>query len=440
MCVLGLWHLGTVTAAGLASLGLQVVGADPDNEVVQNLMSGVLPVAEPGLVELTKTNVDEGRLAFTSDVVAAVASSEVIWITFDTPVNDDDEADVEAVVRETRSIFPALRDGAVVIVSSQMPVGSVRRLQEEFSVAVPDRHVEFLCIPENLRLGQAVDRFLHPDRLIVGVPSEAARVKVAVLLEPLFTEIVFMGVESAEVTKHAINAFLATSVAFANEIAAVCALSGATPSEVELGLKTDERIGSRAYLRAGEGFAGGTLARDLNFLVRRAADAERDLTLIQAVLDSNTNHLHWPIKLLDDLDSSGQFHFANARIAVLGLTYKADTNTLRRSTALGFCRELILRGAEVVVFEPSQLSEGALDGLRVERVPTALAAIKGCAATLVMSPEREIQAMSPADFDTTGTSTPLIIDYGRFLSDEFSSHDGVRYVASEFDLQEKRPL
>ncbi len=338
VCVFGLWHLGTVTAACLASIGHDVVGLDDQKETIERLSRGEPTIYEPGLPELVRAGIWAGRLRFTTDPAVALDGAGVVWVTFDTPVDDEDRADVEFVMSRVESVLKKVANGAVVIVSSQLPVGSVRRLEAS------RRGVAFACSPENLRLGKAIDAFLEPDRIVVGTRSEQTRRVIEKLLGPIKAPIEWMSVESAEMTKHAINAFLATSIAFINEIATVCEATGADAKEVARGLKGDARIGPRAYLSPGGAFAGGTLARDLEFL-----RAHGDLPLISSVKASNDRHKSWTLtKLVTVLGT-----VRGKRIAIWGLTYKPGTDTLRRSAAVELCRSLLAEGAQVRAHDPA---------------------------------------------------------------------------------------
>ena len=263
VCVQGLWHLGSVTAACLASVGHEIVGLDSDQTVISSLNEGKAPLFEPDLNPLITEGIQSGRLRFTSDMSTACKDAEILWVTFDTPVDDDDVADVNFVLNQVKSAVMLLSDGALVLVSSQLPVGSIAALENFIKEIAPNKHISFASSPENLRLGKALNVFLHPDRIIVGTRSAEDRIALEKLLSPITEKIEWMSVESAEMTKHAINAFLATSVTFANEIAAICELVGADAKEVERGLKSESRVGPKAYLSPGGPFAGGTLARDI---------------------------------------------------------------------------------------------------------------------------------------------------------------------------------
>ena len=348
VCVQGLWHLGSVTAACLASLNHEVVGLDADQKIIYRLNQAKAPIFEPGLDELIVEGIAHEQLRFTTERADAVADAEVLWVTFDTPIDDDDQADVEFVLNQIKGVLPQLADGTIVLVSSQMPVGSIRKLEDFVFENLAGKQLSFACSPENLRLGKALDIFLNPDRIVVGIRSDEARYKLEKLLLPITDRIEWMSVESAEMTKHAINAFLATSVTFANEIASICEMVGADAKEVERGLKSEQRIGPKAYLSPGGPFAGGTLARDIEFL-GVASRAKHLLTpLLSSVRSSNDEHKKWVRRKL--LNIFGELK--GIKVAVWGLTYKSGTDTLRRSLAVELCDWLIERGALVHVHDP----------------------------------------------------------------------------------------
>ena len=228
--------------------------------------------------------------------------------------------------KRAAAFLDAFDGDAVVAVSSQLPVGSVAELERRAGTT----RFRFASIPENLRLGSAIAYFRAPDRFVVGVRDAVARATIERAIGAFAPAIVWMSVESAEVTKHAINAFLATSVAFANELASVCERVGADAREVERGLKSDVRIGPKAYVRAGEAFAGGTLARDLTFLASLGDREQLALEQIRATAASNERHRRWTAERVADATRG----IAAPRAAILGLVYKPGTNTLRASTAV----------------------------------------------------------------------------------------------------------
>jgi UDPglucose 6-dehydrogenase len=416
--VVGLWHLGAVIAAVLADSGYGVVAHDADSAVLAGLQAGHPAVDEPGLGELVAVGLRSGALRLEGNATAAVADAEVVWIAHDTPVGEDDVAAPEPVLDEAVAILEQSPRGTLAIVSSQLPVGSVARL-EATMLAAGREDIAFAVIPENLRLGSAIDTFRRPDRFVVGVRDASTRDRVAALLEPFASPLEWVGIESAEMAKHAINAFLAMSVAFINELAAICEQVGADALEVSRALRTESRIGPHAYLRPGEAFAGGTLARDLRFLAEVADRHDLAAPLVEGVWASNDEHRRWPLRTL--LREMGDLQ--GRRVAVWGLTYKAGTDTLRRSSALSLCDALVERGASVCAHDPTvrELERHAIDVASTPRE-----AARGADA-LVVCTQWPLYREEPAAEVLAAMASPLVIDPGGFLVDTLGAAAGVRY-------------
>jgi len=424
VCVLGLWHLGTVTAACVASAGHKVVGLDFDADVVQKLKDGYPPLFEPGLEELVKRGLADGMLSFTSDGIEAVTNAEVVWVTYDTPVDNEDQADIEFVVEQVIRIFPYLAAGTLVLVSSQVAVGTTRRLERMYAAACPDKQIAFAYSPENLRLGRAIKVFNQPDRVIVGIRREADRQRIAALFQPFTGRIEWMSVESSEMTKHALNAFLATSVAFINEVATLCEQVGADAKEVEHGLKSEARIGPKAYLGPGAAFAGGTLARDIAFLTQIGEEYEKPTHLLSAVRGSNEAHKKWVCHKLGAL-----FGIVNGQtVAVWGLTYKPGTDTLRRSSSMELCEWLVEQGALVQVHDPAVKSLPPGWAQKLAFCATPIEALANAAALVVATEWPEYCSIS-ADTVVSAMTTPVVIDPNRFLVKTLDNDPRIRYVA-----------
>jgi UDPglucose 6-dehydrogenase len=348
VCVYGLWHLGAVTATCLANAGHEVIGLDLDADAISRLNQGQLPVFEPGLEDALRTAIATGKIRFTTDLAEATKDAQIVWVSFDTPVDDDDRADIEHVVSRVTLLLPHIRPDSLVLVSSQLPVGTTRRLERMQHALPASPLVTFAYVPENLRLGKAIEAFTRPDRFVVGLREQSDKAKVLELLSPFTDRFEWMSVESAEMTKHAINAFLATSVVFINEIASICEKTGADAKEVERGLKSEGRIGPKAYLSPGSAFAGGTLARDITFLNDLGALHHIRTDLFRAVLSSNDGHRGW-------IQNHLQAAFGNLSgrsVTVWGLSYKVGTDTLRRSSSIELCSWLIEQGATVHAHDP----------------------------------------------------------------------------------------
>ncbi len=410
VCVQGLWHLGSVTAACLASVGHEIVGLDSDQAVISSLNEGKAPLFEPDLNPLITAGIQSSRLRFTSDMATACKDAEVLWVTFDTPVDDDDIADINFVLNQVKSALMFLSDGALVLVSSQLPVGSIAILENFTKEIAPNKRISFASSPENLRLGNALNVFLRPDRIIVGTRAAEDRIVLEKLLSPITEKIEWMSIESAEMTKHAINAFLATSVTFANEIAAICELVGADAKEVERGLKSESRIGPKAYLSPGGPFAGGTLARDIEFLGKTSQVRQLATPLLSSIRPSNDAHKKWVQRKLLEYFSDLNY----VRVAVWGLTYKAGTDTLRRSLSVELVDWLLEHGAQVQVYDPAVKELPINWANRAKKCASAHETLEEIEALVVGTdwPEFKDEARRLPEF---AKSNLLIIDANRHL-------------------------
>ena len=423
ICVMGLWHLGTVTAGCLVLGGHHVTGLDFDETVIANLKNGQPPLFEPGLEDLVRKGLASGVLDFSTDPDEAVEGAHVIWITYDTPVDEEDNADVEYVVERVARLFPYLEAGQEVLISSQLPVGTSKRLETMFAQTYPDIKISFSYSPENLRLGKAISVFTQPDRVVIGVRTEKSRQVFSELLSPFTDHIEWMSVESAEMTKHALNAFLATSVTFINEIAEICEHVGADAKEVERGLKSETRIGPKAYLGPGGAFSGGTLARDIAFLTKLGQQNGLPVHLVPAVRTSNDAHKNWPSRRLAQLLGS----LKGKTIAVWGLTYKAGTDTLRRSSAIELCQWLLKEGAQVQAHDPAVRNLPA-QYADIHLCFSPLDAVQGADALVIATEWPEYRVVSMPETIALMRS-PIILDPNRFLASLVEALPGVLYVA-----------
>ena len=420
VCVAGLWHLGVVTAACVAAAGHRVVAFDDDARVVESIAAGDLPVDEPGLADLVLRGLESGSLELTAERERAVRNADVVWIAYDTPVDEEDRADVDLVFGRITALVAAADPDALVLVSSQLPVGTTALLER----ASPAR--TFAYSPENLRLGAAIAAFERPDRIVVGVRPDADRGRLDELLGGFSDRIEWMDVESAELVKHGINAFLAVSIVFANELATVAERVGANAAEVERGLKSEARIGPRAYLRPGAAFAGGTLARDVDFLTQIGEREDVATPLLRAVRTSNDEHRHWARRTVEAL-VDGSEGLAGHVIGVWGLVYKEGTDTLRRSSAVELCRELVEAGAIVKAHDAAvRTVPHELAGI-LSLCPTPLDAAADASAVVVETGWPEYRAIESARLVDV-MRTPLVVDANGFLLETLGEAAGVRYV------------
>ena len=348
VCVIGIWHLGSVFSACLASLGYRVVGVDRDSTRVEALNCGVPPLFEPGLAELISDNIKSKRLSYTSDLSSALKETRYVLITFDTPVNDRDEVDLSEIIDTCEETSHYLENDSVIIVSSQVPVGTCGLIRSLIRKSNQTLDFDIAYSPENLRLGRAIECFQNPDRIVIGADNNSTLDRVEALFSAIDVPKLRMSLKTAEMTKHALNAFLATSISFANEVANLCDEVGADALKVATALRMDGRIGQKAFLEPGLGFAGGTLARDLRALQNLGTMSVCETPLINGVLRVNEQQNGVVIKKLEKIYGS----IKDLMVGVLGLTYKPDTSTLRRSAALEIIESLTNKGAKVKAYDP----------------------------------------------------------------------------------------
>lgn len=418
--VVGLWHLGSVTAVCLAEAGYEIVAFDRNKDCISAFKEGIPPIFENGLVDLLKKHTNK-KLFFTVDP-SDLSDCDIIWVTYDTPVDDNDKADTQFVEDEIEVIFPYIKEGAIVLISSQMPVCSIAKLKSKYNSSF-QKNVSFCCSPENLRLGKAIEIFSKADRIICGINSDHDKR----ILEPVFEKfsenIVWMSVESAEMTKHAINAFLATSVVFINELAVLCEQVGADASEVEMGLKTESRIGPKAYLKPGSSFAGGTLARDINFLVEKGNEHQLPSFLFRSIKQSNDYHKSWMKNKLIEI-----FHdLKDKNFAILGLTYKPGTNTLRRSSSVELCVWLTQQGAHVAAYDPVIDVLPDELGKQFHCTGDLEAALNGADALIICTEWPEFRKIKLLTIKSLLKKPVVVVDPNNFL-DNLSNEAGILHV------------
>ena len=419
--VIGLWHLGCVTAACLAKLDHTVIAYDEDADRIAELKQKKLPVYEPNLLEYISEAEKKAKLSFHHDPTS-LRDLDIIWVTYDTPVNSDGLADVKLIKDRLLTLFPYFKEDVLLIISSQLPVGSTREMMTLFQAADPAKKFRLVYSPENLRLGNAIARFMNPERIVMGVESEDGKAQIKKLLYPMADKVIWMSIASAEMTKHAINTFLATSIVFINELATLCQKLEVDIKSVEKGLKTDKRIGPLAYLSAGSGFSGSTLMRDVTYLLEASHAQQVSMPLFEALLTSNRKHSDWvQQKLL------GKFkQLKGKKIAILGLAYKPGTNALRHSLAVRVGVWLASQGAIVRAYDPL-----------ITHLSTELANIISLQSDLV-------SAFNQADAVVIGTecpefvnadmkklistlAEPNVFDMGGLLSQQLKVVQGINY-------------
>jgi len=418
VCVLGLWHLGCVYAACLAKLGYDVVGVDEDSRTIDNLREGKAPLYEPGLEDLIASGVANGNLRFTDRIEEGAKAKSYVIIAYDTPVDEDDNVDLSNVYHSTEKL-KLIASNAVIIVSSQVPVGTCERLASLLLADNPN--LDLAYVPENLKLGQAIARFMKPEMLVIGANKATVIARVRALFEPIQTRVIEMDLKSAEMTKHALNGFLSTSISFANEIGNICDLIGADAVRVAEAMKSDSRVGSKALLRPGLGFSGGTLARDLRILQRLGKKYGYDTELINAVIAVNERQNNSIVERLRRLMSG----LEGKSVAVLGLTYKAGTSTLRRSGPVAVITQLRDEGVSVKAFDP-YVDRTDLLSWNISLCGDAYSACKDADALIVLN---DTPDFADLDFDRIRNlmKVPVVLDTQNLLDPQEMTQYGFRY-------------
>lgn len=413
--IVGLWHLGTVTAACLAQRGFEVIAYDNNSSVIDKLANNQLPVFEPGLQEL----IANSKIFFTTNP-KELNQVDVLWITYDTPVDDDDNADINFVIIQIKLFLPHLKNETLILISSQLPVGTTRQLSLFAQLNFPEKKLSFAYSPENLRLGKAIEVFTQPDRVVIGIEKESDKERISKLFNPFTGNLLWMSIESAEMTKHAVNAFLASSVVFINELSTLCEMVGADAREVEFGLKSEMRIGQKAYLKPGGAFAGGTLARDVIFLKKIGSAHSLPTPLFSSILESNDLHKKWAQRQVQRILNP----LRGKVISILGLTYKPGTDTLRRSNAIETANFLFQQGAKIQAYDPViKILPEELQYIQLHNKP--LEALYQADAVIIATEWPELKALKAEDFLTL--KQPLIFDAGGFLAKILMQEPQVRY-------------
>lgn len=421
IAVVGLWHLGCVVSAALAHLGHTVTGADFDSEVVRRLQQGVLPIYEPGLAELMAEQVRKGRLAFGSAFQEAFADAEYIFVTFDTPVDESDQSDLTLVKSALEEIATYAREEVQIVVMSQVPVGTCQGLAEWLRERAPCLSFTLVYQPENLRLGEALKAFFHPDLIVVGAENDVVAGHLLRLYEGIEAPRLTMSCNSAEMAKHGLNAFLATSISFVNELADLAEAAGADVRDVVRVLRLDRRIGPHAFLNPGPGFSGGTLARDIQTLRCLGEHVDCPTPQLDATLAVNAVRLPNMVDRIRRLCG----HLKGLRVGLLGLTYKPGTNTLRRSHALALARLLLQKGSEVRAFDPQvHEPQAETEGIVLYSDPYQVA--EHADAIIVATPWPEFKRLDLARLRGV-MRQPTLIDAHNCVDDRDARKAGFRY-------------
>ena len=358
IAMIGTGYVGLVSGTCFSDFGHDVICVDKDPAKIARLLAGEVPIFEPGLAALLAKNTAAGRLTFTTDLAQAVDGAEAVFIAVGTPTRrGDGHADLTYVIAAAEEIAAALTGYAVVVTKSTVPVGTNRAVAEVIRAANPNAAFDVASNPEFLREGAAIDDFMHPDRVVVGVESKKAKKVMAELYRPLSLRefpMVYTGLESAEMIKYAANAFLATKITFINEIAALCERVGADVKAVSKGMGMDGRIGDK-FLHAGPGYGGSCFPKDTLALARIGQDHAVPMQIVETVIKVNDEVKRRMIDKIVDICGGS---VRDKTIAILGVTFKPNTDDMRDAPSLTIVPALVGAGARIRVTDPQGRHEG----------------------------------------------------------------------------------
>jgi UDPglucose 6-dehydrogenase len=409
IAVVGSGYVGLVAGTCFAESGNSVVCIDIDPEKIAQLQRGIVPIYEPGLQELLDRNIRDGRLSFTTSYAEGIPRAEVVFIAVGTPPGEDGSADLKHVLAAARETGRNLTGYAVVVDKSTVPVGTAARVAEAIR-GVTQQPFDVVSNPEFLKEGAAIDDFLKPDRVVIGSSSKRAAEVMEELYAPFVrtgNPILHMDVASAELTKYAANAMLATRISFMNEIANICLRVGANIDQVRKGIGSDARIGSR-FLFAGVGYGGSCFPKDVQAIVRSAGELGYDFKILKAVEKVNELQKHLLVEMV-------QKHFGKnltgRRIAVWGLSFKPNTDDMREAPALIVIEGLLAAGAKVTAYDPEAMDECKRRHLgdRIDYAEVPMAALEGADALVLVTEWNEFRR---PDFDAVKAAlkNPVVFD------------------------------
>lgn len=409
IAVVGSGYVGLVAGTCFAESGNTVTCIDIDEKKIAGLRDGIVPIFEPGLEELIKRNVRDGRLRFTTSYAEGMEGAQVAFIAVGTPPGEDGSADVRYVLAAARSIAEHMTGYTVVVDKSTVPVGTANKVREAMA-PIAKHEFDVVSNPEFLKEGAAIDDFLKPDRVVIGADTERASELMTELYEPFVrtgNPIFTMDVASAELTKYAANAMLATRISFMNEIANVCELVGANVDNVRKGIGSDDRIGSR-FLFAGTGYGGSCFPKDVKAIIHTAGSMGYDFRILRAVEEVNAEQ---KLTLFRKIVRHFGEDLSGRRFAMWGLAFKPNTDDMREAPAIVLSRALVAAGATVVAHDPEAMEEAREHylGDEVEYAETPMAAVEGADGLIVVTEWNEFRR---PDFDAlkAALKQPVIFD------------------------------
>lgn len=360
IAVVGTGYVGLVTGTCFAEVGIDVTCIDIDQKKIENLKKGILPIYEPGLEEMVTRNVDAGRLHFSTSLAESIKGCDVAFIAVGTPPGEDGSADLKYVLGVATEIGEHMSDYTVIVTKSTVPVGTAIKVDEAVKAALTKRNVsieyDVASNPEFLKEGAAVDDFLKPDRIVVGVSSKRAEDIMRKLYKPFLLNghpIIFMDIPSAEMTKYAANAMLATKISFMNDVANLCEIMGADVNMVRKGIGSDPRIGNK-FIYPGIGYGGSCFPKDVKALIKTAQENGHNMRILQAVEDVNEDQ---KMVLFDKISKQFNGNLKGKTFALWGLSFKPKTDDMREAPSLVIIEKLLQAGANVKAFDPVAMHE-----------------------------------------------------------------------------------
>jgi len=360
IAIVGTGYVGLVTGACFAEMGLNVVCVDIDKNKISKLKEGIMPIYEPGIKELVDKNVVEGRLSFSTELEEVIDNVSVVFSAVGTPPDEDGSADLKYVLSVARTIGKNMKDYVLLVTKSTVPVGTAPKvraaIQEELNKRGVNIEFDIASNPEFLKEGAAIKDFMSPDRVVVGVQSERAKNLMEKLYKPFVLNgfpIIFMDVSSAEMTKYAANAMLATRISFMNEVAALCEKAGANIDSVRRGIGSDKRIGN-SFLYSGAGYGGSCFPKDVKALIQTGKEMGLEMNVVQAVEDVNERQKEI---VYHKLKAAFGGNLKGKTIALWGLSFKPDTDDMREAPSIVVINKLLADGAKVNVFDPVSMDE-----------------------------------------------------------------------------------
>jgi len=409
VAVIGTGYVGLVSGACFSEFGVDVICVDKDEAKIDKLKSGIMPIYEPGLEDLVAKNVDAGRLSFTTDLNAAVPGADAVFIAVGTPSRrGDGHADLSYVYAAAEEIAGVMDGYTVVVTKSTVPVGTGREVEEIIARVRPDADCDVVSNPEFLREGAALEDFLRPDRVVIGTKSERARDVMRELYRPLFlieTPILFTSRQTSEMIKYAANTFLATKITFINEIADLCEVLDADVQDVARGIGLDGRIGNK-FLHAGPGYGGSCFPKDTLALVRTAEQSGSPLRIVETVVDINSKRKR---KMADKVIAATGGTVDGKTVAVLGLTFKPNTDDMRDSPSLDIVAGLQEAGAKICAYDPIGMDEAKTMMSDVTWCDSAYETMDGADVLVIITEWNEFRGL---DFERVKSllKTPVLVD------------------------------